>query len=314
MFLKIENLNKSYGKNTILKDFNLEINKNELICLLGPSGCGKTTVLNCIGGFIKINSGSIILDNKNITNLFPEDREVSTVFQSYGLFPHMTVIENIKYGLKFKNIAKKQAYSMAINMMELVKLHGYENKKINELSGGERQRVALARSLVVEPKLLLLDEPLSNLDALLRVELRSEIKRIHNELSLTTIFVTHDQEEAFSIADRIILMDKGKIADMGTAEDIYFKPNNLFTLNFIGTSNIIDKNGSKYYIRPEKIRIEKPTEQSNAIILEKYFTGQIINYKVKDNRGNLLKITTLNNTDFKIGDNVYIDYKLNIIN
>ncbi|QQK08861.1 ABC transporter ATP-binding protein [Miniphocaeibacter halophilus] len=314
MFLKIDNLKKSYGKNTILEDFNLEINKKELICLLGPSGCGKTTVLNCIGGFIKINGGNIILDNKNITNLFPEDREVSTVFQSYGLFPHMTVIENIKYGLKFKNIAKKQASSMAIKMMELVKLHGYENKKINELSGGEKQRVALARSLVVEPKLLLLDEPLSNLDALLRVELRSEIKRIHDELSLTTIFVTHDQEEAFSIADRIILMDKGKIADMGTAEDIYFKPNNLFTLNFIGTSNIIEKNGTNYYTRPEKITIEKPTDKSNAIILEKYFTGQIINYKVKDKKGNLLKVTTLNNKDFKIGDNVYIDYNLNIIN
>ncbi|WP_100065375.1 ABC transporter ATP-binding protein [Miniphocaeibacter massiliensis] len=313
MFLKIDNISKSYGSNKVLSDFNLEIDKNELICLLGPSGCGKTTVLNCIGGFIKVNSGKIILDSQDITNYYPEDREVSTVFQSYGLFPHMTVLENVRYGLKFKNIKKKEANNIAQDMLNIVKLKNYGNKKINELSGGEKQRVALARSLVVKPKILLLDEPLSNLDALLRIELRAEIKRIHKELNLTTILVTHDQEEAFSIADRIVLMDKGKISSMGTVKDIYYSPNNLFSLKFIGSSNILEKDNSVYYIRPEKIQLAFSKDKSNAIIIDKSFLGALVSYKVKENNGNILKVTTLNNQDFNVGDNVFVSYNLEIL-
>lgn len=311
MYLVLENLNKYYGDNHVIKSFNLNVEKGELICLLGPSGCGKTTVLNSIGGFIKLNSGNIFLEDKNITNDFPEDREISTVFQSYGLFPHMTVIENVKYGLKFKKIPKEKAKNMALNILELVKLKGYENKKISQLSGGEKQRVALARSLVIEPKVLLLDEPLSNLDALLRVELRSEIRRIHKELNLTTILVTHDQEEAFSISDRIVLMNKGEISAIGSSEDIYFNPANEFTLNFIGNSNIIEKNNKKYYIRPENITIKKDDLKFNSTIIEKSFLGALISYKVKENNGNTLKITRLNNEDYNVGDKLFISYNIN---
>lgn len=309
MYLELNNISKYYGKNKVLENFDLQIEKNDLICLLGPSGCGKTTVLNCIGGFIKLNGGEIILDNENITNLPPENREISTVFQSYGLFPHMNVEENIKYGLKFKNISKKEATKMATDILSIVKLNGYNKKRIDELSGGERQRVALARSLVVKPKVLLLDEPLSNLDAILRIELRSEIKRLHEELNLTTIMVTHDQEEAFSIGSKIVLMDKGKISSAGTAEEIYFNPTNEFSLKFIGSSNILDLNGEKYYIRPENIHIERLENNYNAEIIEKSFIGSSIIYKVKENE-NIFTVTTLNNKDYNIGDKVFIKYIL----
>lgn len=309
MYLELNNISKYYGKNKVLENFDLQIEKNDLICLLGPSGCGKTTVLNCIGGFIKLNGGEIILDNENITNLPPENREISTVFQSYGLFPHMNVEENIKYGLKFKNISKKEATKMATEILSIVKLNGYNKKRIDELSGGERQRVALARSLVVKPKVLLLDEPLSNLDAILRIELRSEIKRLHEELNLTTIMVTHDQEEAFSIGSKIVLMDKGKISSAGTAEEIYFNPTNEFSLKFIGSSNILSFNGEKYYIRPENIHIERLEDNYNAKIIEKSFIGSSIIYKVKE-KENIFTVTTLNNKDYNIGDKVFIKYTL----
>lgn len=249
MFLQIENLTKKYGDITVVDDLSFNVPQGELLCVLGPSGCGKTTVLRAIGGFLEMTSGKIILDGEDITDLDPSERQVSTVFQSYGLFPHMTVLENIGYGLKFRDISSSDRKQKAMEYLKLVKLDKHGDKKISELSGGQQQRVALARSLVIEPKVLLLDEPLSNLDAKLRVEMREEIRRIQSSINMTTIFVTHDQEEAFSISDRILLLNKGKLQQIGTPSSIYNHPANDFVWNFVGRVNILDRE----HIRPEAI-------------------------------------------------------------
>ncbi|WP_308577785.1 ABC transporter ATP-binding protein [uncultured Parvimonas sp.] len=308
MFLEVKNLCKTYGDKEVLKDINFSLEEGNILCILGPSGCGKTTILNSIGGFIKNDFGQIILNGENISLLNPEDRNVSTVFQSYGLFNNKNVLENVAYGLKFRNVKKQDRIKKAMEILEIVGLNGYENRKVYELSGGQRQRVALARSLVINPRLILLDEPFSNLDKNLRITMRNEIKKLVKYFKMTTILVTHDQEDAFTMADRVILMNEGKIIQNSTVTELYNYPNSEFSLSFIGNSNKLDKEN---FIRPEKIKFVEDETKISAKIVKKQFRGSFIEYKLKLKDEKTLKVIELNTGKEKnIGDNVFIEYNL----
>ena len=250
--LTLDHVNKSF-KSTFnqtvkaVEDFNLSIKKGELLTLLGPSGCGKTTVLRILAGFESIDSGNIILSGENINNVPAFSRNMPMIFQSYALFPHLTIFENIAYGLKIRK-AKPQIIKNDVEMvLHVVNLAGLEQRYPRELSGGQQQRAALARALVLKPKIILLDEPLSNLDTKLRIHTRTEIKRIQQTLDITAVYVTHDQEEAISIADRIVIMNKGEIVQDGTPEEIYNFPQNIFVADFIGNTNFIEAEILKIY-------------------------------------------------------------------
>ena len=309
MFLEVKNLNKTYGEKEVLKDVNFSLDEGNILCILGPSGCGKTTILNSIGGFIKNNSGKIYLNGEDISSLNPEDRNISTVFQSYGLFSNKNVLENVAYGLKFRNVKKQDRINKSLEILKIVGLEGYEYRKVHELSGGQRQRVALARSLVISPRLILLDEPFSNLDKNLRITMRNEIKKLVKYFKMTTIIVTHDQEDAFTMADRVILMNEGKIIQNSTVTELYNSPNSEFSLSFIGNSNKLDNDN---FIRPEKINIVDYKTDNFAEIISKQFRGSFIEYQLKlNNKSNILKVIELNTGKEKnIGDNVYIEYEL----
>lgn len=238
--IELKGITKSYGKDTILDNLSLNIKKNEFLTLLGPSGCGKTTTLKIIAGFETADSGQVVFENNIINDIPPYERQLNTVFQKYALFPHMNVYENIAFGLKLKKMPKDVIDQKVKEMLKLVALEGYENRDIEALSGGQQQRVAIARALVNEPKVLLLDEPLGALDMKLRKGMQIELKRIQQKLGITFIFVTHDQEEALTMSDTIVVMNKGKIQQMGSPEDIYNEPANSFVAKFIGESNIVD--------------------------------------------------------------------------
>ncbi len=234
----MNHISKSFGDLLVLDDFNLYINENEFITLLGPSGCGKTTCLRLLGGFETPDSGTIEFDGKIINDLEPNQREINTCFQKYALFPHLNVYDNIAFGLKIKKTPKDQIELRVKKMLKLVKLEGFEHRMISTLSGGQQQRVAIARALVNQPKVLLLDEPLGALDLKLRQEMQYELKEMQKELGITFVYVTHDQEEALTMSDTIVVMNQGKILQIGTPEDIYNEPNCRFVANFIGESNI----------------------------------------------------------------------------
>ncbi|MDZ4991740.1 polyamine ABC transporter ATP-binding protein [Clostridium perfringens] len=238
--IELKGITKSYGKDTILDNLSLNIKKNEFLTLLGPSGCGKTTTLKIIAGFETADSGQVVFENNIINDIPPYERQLNTVFQKYALFPHMNVYENIAFGLKLKKLPKNVIDEKVKEMLKLVALEGYEKRDIEALSGGQQQRVAIARALVNEPKVLLLDEPLGALDMKLRKGMQIELKRIQQKLGITFIFVTHDQEEALTMSDTIVVMNKGKIQQMGSPEDIYNEPANSFVAKFIGESNIVD--------------------------------------------------------------------------
>ncbi|HSH35791.1 ABC transporter ATP-binding protein, partial [Schnuerera sp.] len=241
----------------------------------------------------------------------PEKRPVSTVFQSYALFPHMTVIQNVVYGLKFRGFSKQTALIKGEEYLDIVGLRKEKNKKVTQLSGGQQQRVALARSLIINPKVLLLDEPLSNLDAKLRIRMRDEIKAIQRRFNITMIFVTHDQEEALSIADRILIMNKGRLEQIGTPEEVYNNPRTEFVLNFIGWSNLIKRrNGNLDFIRPERIIMDSKKGEIEGVIEEKLFLGSFIHYKIKT-KSQIYRVQKNNDklNDYNIGDKVYISMK-----
>ena len=274
-----------------------------MVCILGPSGCGKTTLLNIIGGFVSDYSGDVLLSNENINNIQPEKREIATVFQSYGLFTHKNVMDNVSYGLKLLKIDKNTRENRAKEMLEKVGLASYEKKKIKELSGGEQQRVAIARSMVLNPKLLLLDEPLSNLDVHLRDVMRKEIKRIQKQFGVTMIIVTHDQEDAFKLADRVIVINKGHIEQIGTPEELYKEPKNNFISSFIGENNIIDES---LVIRPEEISIKLDSSGEGKVVDVTYL-GATVEYLVETPDGNTLKVLTMSTAErFNIGDKVLV--------
>ena len=239
MYLELEHLKKHYGDKAVVQDLSLTLEKGQLLCILGSSGCGKTTTLNIIGGFLTPDSGRILLDGQDITALPPERRPVSTVFQSYSLFPHMTVLENVVYGLKFRGVRRAQAREKGMRYLEMVGLVEYANAPIFEISGGQQQRVALARALIVEPKLCLLDEPFSNLDASLRFRMREELKKLQRDLGMTMVFVTHDQEEALHLADRIVIMEQGVLVQNDTPMEVYRHPATPFVADFLGMSSLL---------------------------------------------------------------------------
>ena len=230
---------KQFGSQIVLKGITLDIYENEFVTLLGPSGCGKTTLLRILGGFLDADEGKVIFDGEEISNKPPYERELNTVFQKYALFPHLSVYENIAFGLKIKKVSKDVIDQKVMKMLRLIGLEGYEDKNTTLLSGGQQQRVAIARALVNEPKVLLLDEPLAALDLKLRKEMQYELKRIQQEVGITFIFVTHDQEEALTMSDKIVVMKNGEIQQVGTPQDIYNEPANRFVANFIGESNIL---------------------------------------------------------------------------
>jgi spermidine/putrescine transport system ATP-binding protein len=238
--IELVDLVKDYDGTEALKGINLYIRQNEFITFLGPSGCGKTTTLRLIGGFEKPTSGKILFDGVDITDVPPYKRKVNTVFQKYALFPHMNVFENIAFGLRIKKLEKNVIQDKVSRMLELVNLEGYEKRSVDSLSGGQQQRVAIARALVNEPEVLLLDEPLGALDLKLRKEMQLELKRMQQQLGITFIYVTHDQEEALTMSDTIVVMQNGTIQQIGTPEDIYNEPKNAFVADFIGESNIVD--------------------------------------------------------------------------
>lgn len=238
--INFSHITKSYGDNVILDDLNLYIRENEFITLLGPSGCGKTTTLRILGGFETPDSGQVIFDGQDITNLPPNERNLNTVFQKYALFPHMSIAENIAFGLKIKKKSKAYIEDKIKYALKLVNLDGFEHRSIDSLSGGQQQRIAIARAIVNEPKVLLLDEPLGALDLKLRQDMQYELIRLKNELGITFLYVTHDQEEALTMSDTIVVMNQGYIQQIGTPEMIYNEPVNAFVADFIGESNIID--------------------------------------------------------------------------
>ncbi len=305
MKLELKGITKKFSGKTVLKKFSISMEKAELCCLLGPSGCGKSTALKIIAGFLKQDEGEVCLNRQEISLLTPQERNVGLVFQNYALFPHLNVFDNVAYGLKRRKWRKKQILQQVEEMLDLVQLDGFERRYIHELSGGQQQRVALARSLVTSPDLLLLDEPLSNLDARLRMQMRNEIVRIQRKLGLTTIYVTHDQEEAMSIADRVVVMNNGMIEQIGSPRDIYKEPSSPFVAGFIGRINLLkidperdrisvlpgipgqnrhSARGEKAtcIIRPEAVELSSdPNSSLHGIIKEITFLGSVVHYHLE---------------------------------
>lgn len=297
-YIEFKGISKFYGENEVLKNMELSINKGELITLLGPSGCGKSTLLRCLSGLEEATKGTILLDGKDITHVEATKRQMGMVFQKYSLFPNMTVKENIGFGLKVMKVDKKEIEEKTNKMIEIVGLQGKENQYPRQLSGGQQQRVALARAIITEPKVLLLDEPLSAIDALLRKKLQTQIRKIVKELGITTIFVTHDQDEAMVMSDRVYLFNNGKIEQFGTPVEMYTHPKTYFAARFMGNYNIVEGKDfnkltdnhfkSKFIaIRPEVIEIstEKPSKDE----------GQVVTFKTKVtnsiSHGNVLRYT-----------------------
>ena len=245
--LRLVNIVKKYGKLAAVDDLSLEVKEGELLTLLGPSGCGKTTVLRSISGFVAVDNGDVFIGNRRVTDVPPEKRGIGLVFQNYALWPHMTVFQNLAFGLELKKMPKEKIKGKVEESLAMVKLEGHEDRYPRQLSGGQQQRVALARALVLEPDILLLDEPLSNLDALLREQMRFEIAQIHKQYGITTVYVTHDQTEAMVISDRIAVLDKGRMMQLGKPVDIYSRPANKFVAGFMGTTNFIHGNVSDFY-------------------------------------------------------------------
>ncbi len=240
VIIDLRNISVAFGDNQVLQNLNLYIRDKEFITLLGPSGCGKTTTLRIIAGFTEPDEGEVIFDGKKINNLPPHKRQVNTIFQRYALFPHLNVYENVAFGLRIKKLPEKEIKQTVTDMLKLVNLSGFEKRHINSLSGGQQQRVAIARALAVKPRVLLLDEPLGALDLKLRKDMQVELKNIQQQLGITFIYVTHDQEEALSMSDTVVVMDGGVIQQIGTPIDIYNEPKNAFVADFIGESNIVD--------------------------------------------------------------------------
>jgi putative spermidine/putrescine transport system ATP-binding protein len=305
-YIKIEKIDKYYGKNHVLQGINLEVKKGDMVTLLGPSGCGKSSLLRCIAGLEEISNGKVFIDGENVTWKEAKDRNVGMIFQQYSLFPNLTVFENVSFGLKIKKVDKYELIEKVEKVIDVVELKGKENQYGSQLSGGQQQRVALARAIVTSPKVLLFDEPLSAIDAKLRRSLQSRVKEIHKELKLTSIFVTHDQDEAMIMSDKIHLFNNGKIEQSGNPLEMYTAPKSSFAAGFIGHYNIISndqfydltgeksKFGADIAIRPETIAISKTpfelndnTYQFKATIINHTIRGNVIRYGIIINGINL---------------------------
>lgn len=327
-YIEFKHIQKSYdGENMILKDLSLSVEKGHLVTLLGPSGCGKSTLLRLLAGFERLDSGTITINGKDVTNLPPGEREIGMVFQQYSLFPNMTVEENIAFGLKMQKQDKTIIKEKVAQMIEIVNLSGKEKKYPKELSGGQKQRVALARAIVNEPKVLLLDEPLSAIDAQLRKNLQKQIQRIQKELNITTIFVTHDQDEAMILSDVVHVMNEGKVEQSGKPADIYTNPKTHFVASFMGNYNILapeqfqqvsrQANGVSIAIRPEVIDSSRlpfePDEERYHLkgkVVDQSMSGNILSYYV-DCAGIKLRVDELYRSFnvFEMGEDVHLSFE-----
>ncbi|MEN5112241.1 ABC transporter ATP-binding protein [Pseudomonas sp. TWI672] len=289
-FVSVQKLHKRYGGTPVFENIDCQIERGEFVTLLGPSGCGKSTLLRCIAGLTPVDSGQILLDGQDIVPLSPQKRGIGMVFQSYALFPNMTVEQNVAFGLRMQKVKASDTQVRVREALELVELGSFAGRYPHQLSGGQCQRVALARSLVTRPRLLLLDEPLSALDARIRKHLREQIRAIQRELGLTTIFVTHDQEEALTMSDRIFLMNQGRIVQSGDAETLYTAPVDLFAAGFIGNYNLLDPDSasrllqrpvaSRLAIRPESITLSRDGELDGEVRSHSLL-GNVIRYRVR---------------------------------
>lgn len=328
--IELIDLSKSFDGELVLDEFNLKIKENEFITLLGPSGCGKTTTLRILGGFETPDSGKVLFQGKDITNLAPNKRHINTVFQKYALFPHMSIAENIAFGLKISGKSKAYIDDKIKYALKLVNLTGYEKRSVTSLSGGQQQRIAIARAIVNEPKVLLLDEPLGALDLKLRQEMQYELIRLKKELGITFLYVTHDQEEALTMSDKVVVMNQGYIQQMGTPEQIYNEPENAFVADFIGDSNIIDgmmmedkvvkicdhifpcidegfgkKTPVDVVIRPEDIIIDKPGKGVvDGVVTSNVFIG--VHYEMCIEAGGFEWLAQ-NTTSYPVGTKVSIN-------
>ena len=309
MYLELKNVCKSFGEKEVVKDLSLDLQKGELLCLLGASGCGKTTTLKMISGFLKTDKGQILVDGQDITRLEPEKRPVSTVFQSYALFPHMSVLDNVIYGLKFQGVRKKEARQMGMEYLKIVDMEEYAQASIGEISGGQQQRVALVRSLITRPKVLLLDEPLSNLDAKLRVKMREEIREIQKKYEITMVFVTHDQEEAMVLGDKIAIMDEGRLVQIGKPEDVYLHPQNAFARDFLGISNqFMSTDGEKICCRPEELEFSSEGIVEGTVIQEEFLGFYRQYYIETENHENII-VRTAREKRVEIGNQIFLRLK-----
>ncbi len=317
-YVKVTGLSKKFGNTPVFTDLNFDIAQGEFITLLGPSGCGKSTLLRCLAGLETPDAGQIFVNGQDITNVKAQKRGIGMVFQSYALFPNMTAAENVAFGLKMQKMDKDQIAERVQKALTIVEMIGHEKKYPQQLSGGQKQRVALARALVTEPRILLLDEPLSALDARIRRNLREQIREIQKELHLTTIFVTHDQEEAMTMSDRIFLMHKGKFLQIGTAEEVYLSPTTEFAARFIGSYNLLtpteardligfEAQGDLLAVRPESVFVKEanghyPETCSPAVpaVVESHqLLGNVIRYRIKA-KGTTLTVDVMNRSSSRL--------------
>jgi ABC-type Fe3+/spermidine/putrescine transport system ATPase subunit len=298
--LILHDIRKSYERLKVLKGISMEVKKGELVTFVGPSGCGKTTLLRVIGGFTNLDSGEVILDGQRIDHLPPNLRDTRICFQNYALFPHMTVAQNVGYGLKIKRWKKNKIQERVEELLRLVQLEGLGERMIDKLSGGQQQRVALARALSLEPKVLLLDEPLSNLDANLRLIMRGEIRKLQERLKITTIFVTHDQFEAMSISDRIVVMKEGVIQQIGSPIEIYERPNNEFIAGFVGFVNFLDGQVEEVDIGLERAKVSTPIGSIRFVPQRSLHAGDQVKLVVRP------ETITISETEPKAMNNTFV--------
>jgi putative spermidine/putrescine transport system ATP-binding protein len=298
--VRLVSLRKTYGDVVAVAGIDLEIAAGEFFTLLGPSGSGKTTTLRMIAGFDEPDEGRVELAGRDMTGLPPYDREVNTVFQDYALFPHMTVGENVEYGLRVKRVSRAERRQRASEALEMVRLGGFEARKPNMLSGGQRQRVALARAIINRPRVLLLDEPLGALDLKLREQMQVELKGIQAEVGITFIYVTHDQDEALTMSDRIAVFNDGRIEQVGRPAEVYERPATEFVTGFVGVSNTLERNGSRFTVRPEKVRLLEGDDESpelhteRGVIRDVAYAGMVTRYLVELDAGGELQVVRQN--------------------
>jgi putative spermidine/putrescine transport system ATP-binding protein len=288
-YLSIDSVSVSYGTTPVLDCVSLDVQRGEMVALLGSSGCGKTTLLRAIAGFVQPSSGRIVVDGRDITRLPPEARQTALMFQSYALWPHMDVAANIGYGLRMRGVDKKRIAQRVADMLKLLQLGGFERRNVASLSGGQRQRVAMGRALAVDPLLLLLDEPMSNLDYKVRLDLRHELRGLQKRVGITAIYVTHDREEALTLADRIAVIDAGRVLQYGTPEEVFHRPASPFVAGFMGADNAVDVDGQRAHFRADRARLAAapdPTALSLAGTVEQAsYLGHGYRYRVRIGRG-----------------------------
>lgn len=308
--LQLQQIRKSFADTEVLKGIDLEAGQGEFITLLGASGCGKTTTLRIIAGLELPDSGQVILEDHDITDWEPNKRDVNTVFQNYALFPHMNVADNVGYGLKIRKVPKAQIAERVERALRLVQLEEYKKRMPDQLSGGQKQRIAIARAVINEPKVLLLDEPLGALDLKLRRQMQLELKRLQKQLGITFIYITHDQEEAINMSDRIGVMHEGVLEQMGTPNEVYYRPRTSYVADFVGNANILHKNGETLAIRSENIRMDGESVcTQEAVVVEKSFAGGQLRILFRLSDGQLLTASRYGiDNDMQAGETVKIGW------